>query len=679
MAAYDWETIKRTKIFPGESGGDYNALYGFSNRPGGKYENVRLTEMPLSEVLAFTDPSGEYGQGVKADIGRVATPTGAYQVVGTTLRAAVKALGLDPNTKYDEETQDRIGQWIYENQGPGAWEGWGKGGGGGDSSYAWTGPSGGGSTTMSTSGGPAMTPYTERQSIIKQLLGGEGMKGKLGPMFNPLEGANPRLEQERFDRRAQRFDAINARNAAQMMNTDGPVHWTQTLSGIGSAVGGNVMQGASERAGSALDSQMQELMASGQMTPEVLARITALDPQYGQTLTREMQAFQRQRQLQEEDRAFTLQRDEAQRQHEALLASLKPTDRTALEQNLIAAGYDPNGPIGEDGLNDFQRAVREQLTKEGGGGDAMTITFDENNRPIISQGAAAIGGGPGVSGGVGGGVAGGVAPPNATGMGGAAGGLTFGELGKVGEGMARGVDETGALREAPIPGSVEDVERQAAAEAERNAEKKVIRSGKDVLDAISQVEEMIDWTSTGFVGKLTRDMGIGGAPGTDIEIALRPVVANLGFDRLQEMRAASTTGAALGQVTERENTLLQSTIKSLDPNGSGQLLRDNLEYVKNIYDVIVNTDPNNPEEVARYEQVMGFPLEARGAGVANPATGTPAPAAAPVASPAAPAAPAGNVNKPVVIDGMEYIPGQVYEDDQGRYTVDANGNIVDIP
>jgi hypothetical protein len=118
-----WEEI-RNGIFAGESGGDYNAVYGFQNRPGGRFENVKLTSMPLADVIAFTDPSGEYAQHVKGQIGRVATPVGAYQVVGTTLRAAVKALGLDPSQPFDQATQDRIGQWILENQGTGAWEGY---------------------------------------------------------------------------------------------------------------------------------------------------------------------------------------------------------------------------------------------------------------------------------------------------------------------------------------------------------------------------------------------------------------------------------------------------------------------------------------------------------------------------------------------------------------------------
>jgi hypothetical protein len=116
--------IAEQNIFPGESGGDYNALFGYSNREGGRYGGTRLTDMTVNQALDFSQPSGDYGQWVKGQVGRVATPMGAYQVVGTTLRAAQQGLGLTGNERMDEGLQDRIGEWIYQNQGPGAWEGW---------------------------------------------------------------------------------------------------------------------------------------------------------------------------------------------------------------------------------------------------------------------------------------------------------------------------------------------------------------------------------------------------------------------------------------------------------------------------------------------------------------------------------------------------------------------------
>lgn len=122
------DELKRN-VFPGESGGDYNALFGYANRKGGQFSDTRLTDMTVDQALAFANPSGPYGQSVKGQIGRVATPMGAYQVVGTTLNAAKKGLGLTGSERMTPELQDRIGMWIYQNQGPQAWVGWGKGGG----------------------------------------------------------------------------------------------------------------------------------------------------------------------------------------------------------------------------------------------------------------------------------------------------------------------------------------------------------------------------------------------------------------------------------------------------------------------------------------------------------------------------------------------------------------------
>ena len=122
-----WQEIQQG-IFAGESGGDYNALFGYQNRPGGIFSDVKVSEMSIADILDFTNPSGAYGQFVAntrpdPEMG-VATPVGAYQVVGTTLRDAVKALGIDPSQKFNKATQDRIGKYIFETQGAKAFAGY---------------------------------------------------------------------------------------------------------------------------------------------------------------------------------------------------------------------------------------------------------------------------------------------------------------------------------------------------------------------------------------------------------------------------------------------------------------------------------------------------------------------------------------------------------------------------
>lgn len=118
-----WAEI-RNGIFAGESGGDYDALFGYANRAGGPFADVKLTEMTVDQAIAFAAPDGAYGRWVEGQVGRVATPMGAYQIVGTTLRAAKAGLGLTGDEVMTPALQERLGQWIYRAQGTGAWEGY---------------------------------------------------------------------------------------------------------------------------------------------------------------------------------------------------------------------------------------------------------------------------------------------------------------------------------------------------------------------------------------------------------------------------------------------------------------------------------------------------------------------------------------------------------------------------
>ncbi|WP_261316528.1 hypothetical protein [Rhizobium leguminosarum] len=94
-----------------EGAGDYDTLFGHAQKDG-PFAGTAISQMPIKDVLAFTDPSGPYAQYVKGKVGRVATPVGKYQTVGTTLRGAVGALGLDPSAPYDRATQDRVASFL---------------------------------------------------------------------------------------------------------------------------------------------------------------------------------------------------------------------------------------------------------------------------------------------------------------------------------------------------------------------------------------------------------------------------------------------------------------------------------------------------------------------------------------------------------------------------------------
>lgn len=91
-----------------EGGGRYDTLFGHSQREGGRFAGVDVSNMTLGQLRQFTNVNGEYGQWVKGQVGRVATPMGRHQIVGTTLFNSAKALGLTDDTVFSPQVQDQI-------------------------------------------------------------------------------------------------------------------------------------------------------------------------------------------------------------------------------------------------------------------------------------------------------------------------------------------------------------------------------------------------------------------------------------------------------------------------------------------------------------------------------------------------------------------------------------------
>lgn len=117
------------RILPGESQGNFDALYKSGNSV---FAGVKPTQMTVDQWLAFQkdrSPSS-YGSYVRANNGgTLSTPMGGYQIVGDTLEAAKKGMGLKGDEMMTPEMQTRVADWIFQTQGTGAWEGYGNGGG----------------------------------------------------------------------------------------------------------------------------------------------------------------------------------------------------------------------------------------------------------------------------------------------------------------------------------------------------------------------------------------------------------------------------------------------------------------------------------------------------------------------------------------------------------------------
>lgn len=105
-------------------------------------------------------------------------------------------------------------------------------------------------------------------------------------------------------------------------------------------------------------------------------------------------------------------------------------------------------------------------------------------------------------------------------------------------------------------------------------------NAENVLSAIGNAKKLASkWT----VGAGSVLSGIPGTPAHNLDAAIDTIVANIGFDRLTEMRQSSPTGGALGAVTERELSLLQSTVASLRQSQSYEQFNQNLARVETQY------------------------------------------------------------------------------------------------
>lgn len=132
-------------------------------------------------------------------------------------------------------------------------------------------------------------------------------------------------------------------------------------------------------------------------------------------------------------------------------------------------------------------------------------------------------------------------------------------------------------------------QQQAKAEAERefNQPKALAKlnaakqSASNVLDAIANAKAGTGALTTGLLGAATR--GIAGTPAFDLAKTVETVKANLGFDRLQQMRDNSPTGGALGQVAVQELNALQATVANLDTAQSTDQMLAGLDKVERHY------------------------------------------------------------------------------------------------
>jgi len=145
-----------------------------------------------------------------------------------------------------------------------------------------------------------------------------------------------------------------------------------------------------------------------------------------------------------------------------------------------------------------------------------------------------------------------------------------------------------------LTGKVESDPRVAAREKAELSQQRQVKAAageeKVALAAAASIQNITD--TSALVGRLLTHPGFSDAvgpqsafptiPGTesaDFEALIETTRARLGFEELAKMRAASPTGGALGQVTEKELSFLQSAVQNLSIGQSEKQLKENLNLI----------------------------------------------------------------------------------------------------
>jgi hypothetical protein len=132
--------------------------------------------------------------------------------------------------------------------------------------------------------------------------------------------------------------------------------------------------------------------------------------------------------------------------------------------------------------------------------------------------------------------------------------------------------------------ATEDVNRQANYTKAQSALVGFGQQAKLVTDTIDKAVGTISPWSTGYGAMLS---GIPETEAGKLNNYLNTIKANIGFDKLQQMRESSPTGGALGQISDFEDKLLQAVNGALDPKQSEQL-KENLLTIKKLYPQVLS-------------------------------------------------------------------------------------------
>jgi hypothetical protein len=204
--------------------------------------------------------------------------------------------------------------------------------------------------------------------------------------------------------------------------------------------------------------------------------------------------------------------------------------------------------------------------------------------------------------------------------------------GKIPEGYRRIVAQDGSVSMEVVPGSPAEATLKADKAATAFKKQYQITNASLVLENIDDVFDLYNnRTTTTKIGPMDIGVdsifstaakayaltGVSQTPRANMDEAIAPIIANLGFDKLQAMRDASPTGGALGQVSNIELAALQKSLASLSLNQDAEQFEANLKKVQKHYrNMIKLMSAEGSEEIkdlqldSKYEVTTGANGEA---------------------------------------------------------------------
>lgn len=120
LPSFIFQGSKFRKALSGVEAKNYRTLFGNAEEKKTPFKDVDITTMPMKDIFSLVELNGKFHKFNLAK-GKDTTAIGKYQMVGNTLRDLkdrniLKDLGIDDDTIFNENTQDKIAVHLAERR-----------------------------------------------------------------------------------------------------------------------------------------------------------------------------------------------------------------------------------------------------------------------------------------------------------------------------------------------------------------------------------------------------------------------------------------------------------------------------------------------------------------------------------------------------------------------------------